>query len=118
MRIVIDLDDTICRPNHQFADVNRKYAEAEPIAAALIWLRKRHEAGDYIIIHTARRMLTAKGDARLAEELVGDVTRSWLKRHGVPHHELIFGKPYGDIYIDDKAALPWAAIPFFPEPRS
>jgi hypothetical protein len=32
---------------------------------------------------------------------VGMVTYQWLERHAVPYDEIVFGKPYGDIYIDD-----------------
>ena len=31
------------------------------------------------------------------------ITRDWLSRHSVPYHELIFGKPYADFYVDDKS---------------
>lgn len=51
-------------------------------------------------------MLTHNGDLKAIEEDVGSVTRTWLATHGVPYDELRFGKPYGDLYIDDKACLP------------
>ena len=31
-----------------------------------------------------------------------DVLETWLEKHGVKYDELIFGKPLGDWYIDDK----------------
>lgn len=102
-RIVVDLDDTICRPNHHGSTTHEKYAKAQPIHATIIWLQNAKAAGAYIIIHTARRMLTHKGDLDKIHADVGQVTRDWLDTWQVPFDELVFGKPYGDIYIDDKA---------------
>jgi capsule biosynthesis phosphatase len=99
---VVDLDDTICYPNHQFKDTYRRYKLASPnpqmVKALIAW----KAAGNKIIIHTARRMLTHKGDLAKIEADVGQVTRDWLKMHKVSYNKLIFGKPYGDVYVDDK----------------
>lgn len=106
MRLVIDLDDTLCTPDKLQTDTYHRYALAKPIHHRILAVRQAHAAGHYIIIHTARRMLTHNGDVAAVEADVGEVTRSWLREHNVPYHELVFGKPYGDYYIDDKAALP------------
>jgi capsule biosynthesis phosphatase len=103
MRIVIDLDDTICRPIHSATNSQAKYAEATPIIPTIEWLKQAREAGAYIIILTARRMLTHKGDLNKIVEDVGQITHDWLKKWEVPYDELVFGKPYGDVYVDDKA---------------
>ena len=103
---VFDLDGTLCLPNLSRPDTNGRYAEAVPIMEVILKLRKIHLNGDRVIIHTARRMLTHGGDVRKVEADVGQVTRDWLAKHEVPYHELIFGKPYGDVYIDDKAMRP------------
>ena len=35
----------------------------------------------------------------------------WLRKNKVPFDEIYFGKPWGDIYIDDQALHPnWAMI--------
>ncbi len=99
---VFDLDLTICIPQ-DFDDTERRYAQAEPITKMIENMRRIHQNGHRIVIHTARRMLTHKGDLLMIEQDVGEVTRRWLKEHNVPYDELIFGKPYGDFYIDDKA---------------
>ena len=48
-----------------------------------------------IIFHTARGYLTGI-DHR-------DLTLNQLKKWGVNYHEIVFGKPAADYYIDDKA---------------
>lgn len=99
---VFDLDRTICIPQ-DFDDTARRYGEAEPIIEMIKFIQDLHRYGHRVIIHTARRMLTHKGNLLMIEQDVGEVTRQWLKEHNVPYDELIFGKPYGDFYIDDKA---------------
>ena len=34
--------------------------------------------------------------------LLAETTSDWLKNNGVKYHRLMFGKPNGDYYIDDK----------------
>lgn len=102
MRIVVDLDNTLCtiREEHE------TYADVQPIEQTVKYIREKYEAGDYIIIHTARNMVTQNGDIEKVIANVGKITEDWLKEHNVPYHELVFGKPYGDVYIDDKALRP------------
>ena len=38
---------------------------------------------------------------------IGRITIDQLSEYGIPHDELIFGKPFADFYIDDKAILPF-----------
>jgi capsule biosynthesis phosphatase len=112
---VIDLDHTVCIPG-KFDDSHRRYRLAEPIGEMIEWIQLEHHRGNRIIFHTARRMLTHRGDLKKIEEDVGQITRDWLAEHNVPYDELIFGKPYGDAYIDDKALRPQELFPSdFPE---
>jgi capsule biosynthesis phosphatase len=97
-----DLDDTICFPNHKESGTFEKYGKALPNEDIITFIRKAYESGHEIKIHTARRMLTHSGDLKKIEEDVGEITREWLTEHSVPYHSLIFGKPYADIYVDDK----------------
>lgn len=87
----------------EHSDTQRRYAEAEPIWEMIQFLRILQLEGHKIIIYTARRMLTHNGDIAKIEADVGDVTRQWLSDYNVPYDLLVFGKPYGDFYIDDKA---------------
>lgn len=109
MRIVIDLDGTICtlrKPEEDYADVL-------PIPGAIEQLQKLKKERHYIIIHSARHMKTCNGDIAEVEKRVGEKTRQWLEKYNIPYDELIFGKPYGHVYIDD-LALPfrgWENIP-------
>jgi len=32
-----------------------------------------------------------------------EMTTAWLKDHGVKYHQLMMGKPVGDVWIDDRA---------------
>lgn len=103
-RVVFDLDDTICFPNSNEKETYEKYVLATPNQPVIDGMIKLKNDGFYIIIHTARRMVTHNGDVDLIIQDVGQVTNDWLVRHGVPFDELIFGKPYADAYyVDDKA---------------
>lgn len=99
MRICFDLDNTIA----QVKRPDQSYADVLPLQGAAKKLKSLKKSGHYIIIHTARHMVTCKGDVNLVIERIGSITRSWLNHHDIPFDELIFGKPYADLYVDDKA---------------
>lgn len=99
---VVDLDDTLCF--HTTAkNTYERYGKALPNQKMITKINSWRAKGAYIIIHTARRMVTHKGDLAKIEADVGDITRDWLRDNGVHYDKLIFGKPYGHFYIDDKA---------------
>ena len=60
--IVIDIDDTICHTNHNYKDAKQKYGNALPNHKVIKGMRILHNLGYYIILLTARRMLTFDGD--------------------------------------------------------
>ena len=102
--IVIDLDDTICFPNHEYTDTVKKYVEAKPNLDVIVKIQELHNKGYDIIIHSARRMLTHNGDITKIEADILDITEIWLENNDVPYSQLIFGKPYSHTYyVDDKA---------------
>lgn len=102
--IVFDLDDTICFPNHDAKDTQTKYGDAEPNPEIIDRMQGLRDRGYYIIIHSARRMLTHEGDLNKILADVYDMTVDWLDNNFVPYDELIFGKPYANTYyVDDKA---------------
>ena len=102
--IVFDLDGTICEPNLSMKNTEDRYGKAKPIKKVIDKMNDLRYNGFYIVIHTARRMLTHNGDVEKIIEDVGAVTEKWLADHQVPYDELIFGKPYADThYVDDKA---------------
>lgn len=104
---VFDLDGTICS---QTAGGD-EYASAVPNPLVVDCVRKLAELGHEIVIYTARGMKTISSDGRRlskydmakeAEDWLGPSTSRWLEDNGVPFDRLVFGKPSGDYYIDDK----------------
>ena len=100
--ICFDLDETLCFHNN-VNETYEKYGLARPNLPVIQKLNFWKSQGARIIIFTARRMLTHKGNLEKIEADVGEITRNWLKENNVQYDELIFGKPYADYYIDDKA---------------
>lgn len=99
MRVIIDLDDTICKT------INRDYEHSLPVApvvAKLRQLRQRFPEAE-VILHTARGMNSCKGNVVLAEKKNRPTIERWLRRYDISVDSIIFGKPLGDLYIDDKA---------------
>jgi capsule biosynthesis phosphatase len=102
--IVFDLDDTICFPNHAATETHKKYGLAKPNTKVISMMCGLRDSGYYIIIFSARRMVTHSGDIDKIVADVGQVTIDWLAQHHVPYDELKFGKPYSNTwYVDDKA---------------
>ena len=108
MRICIDLDGVICG----FKQDGQTYADVVPVPGAVEGIKALKEAGHHIIIYTARHMKTCKGNPSLVIARVGKITLNWLADQDVPYDEIIFGKPWADIYIDDNALrfTGWDAI--------
>lgn len=103
LTFVFDLDNTIVTYPNEYKD----YRTVDPYPSIVSLIRQLKEEGHKIIIHTARRMVTCNGDVEEVKRQVGQITVDSLAQLGVPYDELVFGKPYGDIYIDDKAYNPF-----------
>lgn len=99
MRIVVDLDGTIS-PLKQEGET---YADLIPFDGAIERLNELKEAGHYIIIQTARNMATQESNLGKVLKNVGKTTLDWLEKYNVPYDEIYFGKPNGQLYIDDRA---------------
>ena len=86
---VFDLDGVIARlvPDNNYA---RASPETETIAA----INQLFDAGNRIVLYTARGSVTGI-DWR-------EVSEKQLAEWGVRYHELRFGKPAGDFYVDDR----------------
>ena len=105
LRIVFDLDGVVATGTkeevysdeagwaYDKCDVHEEIAEA---------IRLLHSEGVEIIFHTARH------------ECDKDKTVSWLKANNIPYKALYLGKPFGDLYIDDKSF----PVPFYPKVTS
>lgn len=90
MIIYVDIDETICRtPN------TKEYDKARPISNAIKKVNELYDAGHHIVFWTARGTLSGVDWT--------EVTERQLRIWGVKYHELKFGKPAFDLFIDDKA---------------
>ena len=94
MRIVYDLDNTLC--------VGRPYHLAKPVPGAADHLRKIKDEGHTIIINTGRGMESCKANQGKVMAEIGRLTLNQLDAWGFEYDEIYFGKPSGDVYIDDK----------------
>jgi hypothetical protein len=96
MRYVIDIDGTICTSS------NGNYTLAKPLKKRIKKINLLYDNGNDIILYTARGMNTFNGDYQKTYDKYYIFTQNQLKNWGVKYHQLILGKPSGDIYIDDK----------------
>ena len=89
MIIYVDIDETICR-----SPESRDYSLAAPLMSNIAKINELYESGNTIVYWTARG--TGSGiDWR-------EVTEAQFKKWGVKYHDLKFGKPIYDLFIDDK----------------
>lgn len=88
-RFVFDIDGVVT-----ILQSTLDYAQAEPNMAMIEVINKLYDMGNYIVFFTARGYVTGI-DWR-------EVTEQQFLRWGVKYHELHFGKPNADYYIDDK----------------
>ena len=86
MKVIIDLDGTICSDEKQFSRALAKIKDGAKES-----LEKLRDKGYKIIIYSARTW---------AEY---EMTENWLKENKVPYDQIILGKPQGDYWIDDRA---------------
>ncbi len=99
MRIVIDLDGTICTLKQK----HETYEDVEAKPGAVEFIKKLRAEGHYIIIQTARNMATCESNVGKVMKNVGKVTLEWLERNDIEYDEIYFGKPNANLYIDDRA---------------
>jgi len=93
---VVDIDDTIS------FTYNRDFVNSEPNTPVINKINELYDNGWIIILFTARG---AKSCNTLEEKerKYREVTETWLNKHGVKYHKLMFGKPNADYYVDDKS---------------
>ena len=93
---VIDIDDTISK-----WDDNRDFLKFKPNQETIDKINLLYDKGHRIVLFTARGMRMYQNKV-LAEANNRKTLELWLNNNKVKYHELIFGKPFGDYYIDDK----------------
>jgi len=86
MRLIIDMDGTICTEEKTYSR-----CLAKPKEDVVESINKLYDDGHTIIIYSARTWMEY------------EMTVAWLKNYGVKFHQLIMGKPIGDYWIDDRA---------------
>lgn len=91
--IFVDIDGTICT-----SVLNAQYYDAEPIEGMINYVNKLFDAGHTIIYWTARGTTTGLDWLTF--------TKSQLDKWGVKYHDVKVGKPYYDVFIDDKSINP------------
>ena len=99
----IDIAQTPAQPKTYVVDIDgvlasitpgKDYNLAQPLGDTIKRINKLYDGGHRIILFTARGSATGL-DWR-------DVTAGQMQAWGVKYHELHFGKPAGDHYIDDR----------------
>ncbi len=71
-----------------------EYDRAQPRPVTIAAVNSLYDAGHTILLFTARGSVSGIDWS--------DVTQRQLSSWGVKHHELVFGKPAADFYVDDR----------------
>ena len=93
-----DLDGTICENKKS----GQSYEDVLPLPGAVETLKRLKTQGHYIIILTARNMVTHNNSIGKIIAKQSPIVLDWLKKYEIPYDELHFGKPHADYFIDDK----------------
>jgi hypothetical protein len=89
MVIYIDIDDTIC-----YSPNKPDYTNSTPIIENINKANQLYNEGHTIVYWTARGTQTGLDWS--------EVTKKQFELWGVKYHNIKFGKPYYDLFIDDK----------------
>ena len=94
---IVDIDGTICE-NVRNEEGPERMRDALPFGDSIAMVNRLYEEGNYVCFFTARR------------EEHREVTESWLSRHGVRYHQVIFNKPrklppYSEYHFIDDAKV-------------
>ena len=98
--MVIDVDDTI------LVTKNRDYDNSVPVLPVIEKLREARSLGWHIILFTARGMGRSNGNIESVREEVTQEIESFCSRFDVPYDEIMLGKPWAAMYVDDKGLRP------------
>jgi capsule biosynthesis phosphatase len=96
MRYCFDIDGVIF-------EINENYKEYIPIKNTIKFIKNLKAKKHTIILYTARKMHTHKGNIGLVNKDIVEETLRQLRLHDIMYDEIYFGKPAADYYIDDKA---------------
>ncbi len=99
MRICFDIDGVIATLKLP----NQDYSQVFPVEGAPEAIRGLRLEGHEVILYTARHMKTTNGNVAKVLAREGKILLDWLEEHGIEYDEILFGKPYADLYVDDNA---------------
>ena len=99
MTYVIDIDGTICE---SVSDLNGDYRNMKPLHSRIEKINELYDYGHKIVYFTARGMGRHNNNQARAIQDFYSITENQLKDWGAKYHQLMLGKPAGDVYIDDK----------------
>ena len=99
LRVCFDLDNTLVT----HPTIHGDYTSVLPIQRNINYLKLLYRLGHTIIIYTARRFKTHKGNVGAIVADIGKITFDTLDKFDIPYDEIFFGKPYAQYYIDDLA---------------
>jgi capsule biosynthesis phosphatase len=102
LRFCFDLDNTLV----SYPKIEGDYTSVDPLQNTINFLNFLHSLGHTIIIYTARRMKTHKGNVGSVQKDIAKVTLETLENFGINYDEIYFGKPYAHFYIDDLSIRP------------
>lgn len=94
---VFDLDGTLC------SNSMGEYHLAQPFLERIDFVNQLFDEGHDIILHTARGMGRSQNKVEEATKNWKEFTEKQISEWGLKYHQIHFGKPSGDIYVDDKA---------------
>lgn len=102
--IAFDLDDVICFRPKEYENLGpKKYSYCKPYKEVINLVNSLYDDGNKIIIYTARGMEQFKGNIPVIYSELYLNTINQLDSWGVKYHQLVMGKIYYDVLIDDKA---------------
>ena len=97
-RICFDIDNVICSTNKK-----KNYAKSKPIIKNIQAVNKIYKEGYIVVLYTARYMSRCNGNLSKINKQIRPLTLKQLEKWGVNYHEIYFGKPSFDLFIDDKS---------------
>lgn len=96
MRYCFDIDGVIAD------STGLDYRNALPMRDTIDRINRLYDEGHTIVLHTARGMGTLNGDLKRVHEVWYDFSVQQLRGWGLKFHQLYLGKPFADVYVDDK----------------
>lgn len=98
MRICFDIDETLTIKAGEDYTI-----DSLPDEIMISLVNALYDKGHNIVLYTARKMQSNGHNVGVALAKAGPNTFKWLEKYNVKYHEIFFGKPNADLYIDDKA---------------